>query len=80
MSPLLSQLYNSALCQKTKSNRGFIVGDDFEVMKGFYINGPLLAGNVVKNMPIWHVEHCGRIISFAKQISNSLVTNFIDQI
>ncbi len=80
MSPLLRQLHNSALCQKTKSNRGIIVGDDFEVMKGFYINGPLLSGNVVKNMPIWHVEHCGRIISFAKQISDSLIANFIDQI
>ena len=80
MTPLLRQLYNSGLCQKTKSNRGFIVGDDFEIMKGFYINGPLLAGNVVNNMPIWHVEHCGRIITFAKQISNSLIANFIDQI
>ncbi len=80
MSPLLRQLHNSALCQKTKSNRGFIVGDDFEVMKGFYINGPLLSGNVVNNMPIWHVEHCGRIISFAKQISNSLIANYMDQI
>jgi len=80
MTPLLRQLCNFGLCQKTRSNRGFIVGDDFEVMKGFYINGPLLAGNVVNNMPIWHVEHCGRIISFAKQISNSLIANFIDQI
>tara|TARA_Y100000589_G_scaffold330534_1_gene380477 strand:+ start:1117 stop:2757 length:1641 start_codon:yes stop_codon:yes gene_type:complete len=80
MTPLLRQLYDSGLCKKTKSNRGFIVGDDFEVMKGFYINGPLLAGNVVNDMPIWHVEHCGRIISFAKQISNSLISNFIEQI
>ncbi len=80
MTPLLRQLHNNGLCQKTKSNRGLIVGDNFEVMKGFYINGPLLAGNVVNNMPIWHVEHCGRIISFAKQISNSLIGNFIDQI
>jgi len=80
MTPLLRQLYNSGFCKKTKSNRGFIVGDDFEVMKGFYINGPLLAGNVVNNMSILHVEHCGRIISFAKQISNSLIANYMDQI
>lgn len=80
MTPLLKQLYNSDFCQPTKSNRGFIVGDDFEVMKGFYINGPLLAGNVVNDISILHVEHCGRIISFAKQISNSLIANFIEQI
>ena len=29
---------------------------------------PLLAGNVVGEMGIWHVEHCGRIIGFAKKL------------
>jgi hypothetical protein len=42
-------------------------------MQGFYINGPLLAGNVVGEMGIWHVEHCGRIISFSKKIAGNMI-------
>ena len=42
-------------------------------MPGFYINGPLLAGNVVGEMGIWHVEHCGRIIGFAKKIAANIL-------
>ena len=74
-SPLLSQLIDSGLCKPTPSNHGFIVGSKFDVVPNFYINGPLLAGNVVGEMGIWHVEHCGRIISFAKQIANYMIEN-----
>ena len=73
MTPLLKQLKDSGLCKPTVSNHGFKVGDKFEVKKGFYINGPLLAGNVVGDMGIWHVEHCGRIISFSKQIAENII-------
>ena len=73
MSPLLRQLKESGLCKPTISNHGFVVGDKFEIKKGFYINGPLLAGNVVGDMGIWHVEHCGRIISFSKQIAKNII-------
>lgn len=75
LSPLLQQLKKSGMCVPTSSNHGFKVGDNFDVMAGFYINGPLLAGNVVKEMGIWHVEHCGRIISFAKKIAHNIITD-----
>jgi|LULK01.1.fsa_nt_gb uncharacterized NAD(P)/FAD-binding protein YdhS len=75
ISPLLNQLKNSGLCTPTSSNHGFIVGDNFDVLPGLYINGPLLAGNVVGDMGIWHVEHCGRIISFAKKIAKIIIEN-----
>ena len=75
LSPLLQQLKKSGMCIPTSSNHGFTVGDNFDVMAGFYINGPLLAGNVVKEMGIWHVEHCGRIISFAKKIAHNIITD-----
>ena len=73
MSPLLKQLIDSGICSSTSSNHGLKVGDNFEVMPGFYINGPLLAGNVVGEMGIWHVEHCGRIIGFAKKIAANIL-------
>ena len=73
MSPLLKQLIESGICSSTSSNHGLKVGDNFEVMPGFYINGPLLAGNVVGEMGIWHVEHCGRIIGFAKKIAANIL-------
>ena len=73
MSPLLRQLKDSGLCKPTPSNHGLTVGDKFDVLPGFYINGPLLAGNIVGEMGIWHVEHTGRIIAFSKQIANNLI-------
>lgn len=73
MSPLLKQLIESGICTSTSSKHGLKVGDNFEVMPGFYINGPLLAGNVVGEMGIWHVEHCGRIIGFAKKIAANIL-------
>ena len=45
-----------------ESNIGFDVNDYLEADKNFHIMGPLLAGNVIRNRPVWHVEHCGRII------------------
>lgn len=71
-SPLITQLINSGLCKPTPSNHGLCVGNKFDALPGFYINGPLLAGNVVGDMGIWHVEHCGRIISFAKRIASDI--------
>ena len=43
MSPLLKQLIESGICSSTSSNHGLKVGDNFEVMPGFYINGPTLS-------------------------------------
>ena len=73
MSPLLRQLNESGLCKPTPSNHGLVVGNKFNAAPGFFINGPLLAGNVVGEMGIWHVEHTGRIIGFAKQIANNIL-------
>jgi len=75
ISPLIHQLKQSGLCTPTSSNHGFTVGDNFDALPGFYINGPLLAGNVVGDMGIWHVEHCGRIMNFARQIAKIIIEN-----
>ena len=39
---------------------------------GLYGHGPLLAGNVVGANAIWHVEHCGRIISLSDRIAERI--------
>lgn len=75
ISPLLKQLKDSGICSSTSSNHGFKVGENFDILPGFYINGPLLAGNVIGEMGIWHVEHCGRIINFAKHIANNIIND-----
>ena len=75
MSPLLRQLKESGLCSATPSNHGLVVGDRFDAVPGFFINGPLLAGNVIGDMGIWHVEHTGRIIGFAKKIANNIIND-----
>ena len=77
LSNLLIQLIESEICKPTPSSHGFVVGDKFDVCDGFYINGPLLAGNVVGSMGIWHVEHCGRIMSFSKKISGYLIDSIL---
>lgn len=77
LSNLLIQLIESKICKSTPSSHGFVVGDKFDVCDGFYINGPLLAGNVVGSMGIWHVEHCGRIMSFSKKISGYLIDSIL---
>ena len=74
-SPLLKQLVESGLCIPTESNLGIKVDNSYQVADGFYVNGPLLSGNVIGDMGIWHVEHCGRIISFAKQIASHIASN-----
>lgn len=75
LSGLFSELLETNICSLSSSGHGFSVGNKFEVCNGFYINGPLLAGNIVGSMGIWHVEHCGRIMSFAKEISQNISKN-----
>ena len=75
LSGLFSELLETNICSLSSSGHGYSVGNKFEVCNGFYINGPLLAGNIVGSMGIWHVEHCGRIMSFAKEISQNISRN-----
>lgn len=59
---LLKNLIEKKLVQPNPSNIGFNVNANFEASDDFYIAGPLLAGNVIDKKPLWHLEHCGRII------------------
>jgi uncharacterized NAD(P)/FAD-binding protein YdhS len=49
-----------------------LVNDEMEASPGLFVLGPLLAGNVVNGTAIWHVEHCGRISRFARDLAGIL--------
>jgi len=51
---------------------GFHVNESLEASKNLYVMGPLLAGNVIENRAVWHVEHCGRIIWISKILAQIL--------
>ncbi len=59
---LFKNLIASELVIPNGSGIGFEVNPDFEASENFYVLGPLLAGNVIDGKPLWHLEHCGRII------------------
>ena len=58
--------------QPNAASTGLLVNDEMEASPGLFVLGPLLAGNVVKGTPIWHVEHCGRISHCASELAEIL--------
>ncbi|WP_010178405.1 NeuD/PglB/VioB family sugar acetyltransferase [Aquimarina agarilytica] len=77
---LLINLMSNGICKLNKSNRGFCVDNNMKASKSFYINGPLLSGNVIDNKAIWHVEHGGRIATFSKKLAEILFKDlFVEQ-
>ncbi len=59
--PLVAKLVASGLVNPTRNNRGIEVNADFAAAPGLFVHGPLLAGNIIGSVPVWHLEHCGRI-------------------
>jgi uncharacterized NAD(P)/FAD-binding protein YdhS len=53
-------------CVPNQTQIGFDVNSNFETTANLHVMGPLLAGNIIDNKPIWHVEHCGRIMWLSK--------------
>ena len=70
--PLLAQLVESGLTTANESGRGLDVDGRLQAADALYVIGPMLAGNVVLDMPVWHVEHCGRIANFAGHLADIL--------
>ena len=75
-SELILSLIINKICKINTSKRGFVVNENFEADKNFFIMGPLLAGNSNKQTMIWHVESCTRICYLSKQLAHILVTSF----
>jgi uncharacterized NAD(P)/FAD-binding protein YdhS len=65
-SPLISNLINTDTCTINTSGKGLVVNHRFEANENLFIMGPLLAGNIIGDKIIWHVESCNRIFSLAQ--------------
>lgn len=72
---LIKNLIDKKYCIPNDSGIGFEVNNDFEVIENLHVIGPLLAGNIIDDKPIWHVEHCGRINWLSKLLADKIVVN-----
>jgi uncharacterized NAD(P)/FAD-binding protein YdhS len=70
---LIQNLIRREICTPNESNRGFVIDQNFEASKNFYLMGPLVAGNIDGNLRVWHAESCQRIISFSEQLAAVLL-------
>ena len=70
--PLIQNIIRRKLCAPNASRRGFIVNEHYEASENFYIMGPLIAGNYVGTVRVWHAESCHRIISIAETFAEVL--------
>ncbi len=77
VSPLLDSIIEGGLATPTPSNAGFVVDDDYAASPGFFVMGPLLAGNVLDGRPVWHLEHAGRIIEMGTALGDRLGQNLL---
>ena len=76
--PLLAQLITSGVCRLTPSGGGIAVdASSLAAAPGLYVMGPLVAGNVVKGAPVWHMEHCGRISAFGTALGTDLARSLV---
>jgi len=69
---LLDQLLREGVCGPSSHGAGIAVGAGLKAAEGLYVMGPLLAGNLVEGGPVWHMEHCGRIISYGTRLGRQL--------
>lgn len=73
VSPLIDNLIKRGFCKPNASSRGFEVNNNLLAYPGFYVMGPLLAGNLIDGKAFWHIEHCGRIINLSKILATKLL-------
>jgi len=69
---LLDQLLREGVCGPSSHGAGIAVGAGLKAAEGLFVMGPLLAGNLVEGGPVWHMEHCGRIISYGTRLGRQL--------
>lgn len=72
---VLRNLMERGVISQNESEIGIRVNEQLEAAENLHIMGPLLAGNIVQDKAVWHVEHCGRIISFSQILADILIAN-----
>lgn len=70
---IVKNIVKSGIANVNPSERGLSVNSQLEINKDLHLIGPLLAGNVINGDPVWHLEHCGRIIGISEILANILL-------
>lgn len=76
---LILNLIKNGFCKPNDSKIGFHVNKSLEASENLHIVGPLLAGNVIDNKAVWHVEHCGRIIWTSQIVGENIYNYFLEK-
>lgn len=76
---LLKNILLKEYIKANESNIGIEVNDELEASPDLHIIGPLLAGNVIENHAVWHVEHCGRIVALSEILAKKLIAPKISE-
>lgn len=79
-SRFIDSVLKMGVFRATDAAGGLAVGDGMEATRGLYVNGPLLSGNIVADRPVWHVEHCGRIIQFSTLLAGHLAARLTEDL
>lgn len=69
---LIQNLIKNGICVVNGSNKGFVVNENFESSKDFFVIGPLLSGILNRKLRIWHAESCPRIFYLSQQLADLL--------
>ena len=72
-SSLLRNLTEREICLVNSSKRGLEVSENFECSTGFFVVGPMLAGNLNSKLRVWHAESCSRLYSLSQQLAEVLI-------
>jgi len=59
---LVKTIFDKKIAKANGSKIGITVNDNMEASTDFHVAGPLLAGNLIQDKVLWHLEHYGRII------------------
>ncbi len=76
---LILNLIENGYCKPNESKIGFHVNHSLEASNNLHVMGPLLAGNVIDNKAVWHVEHCGRIIWISQILAKNMYNYFLEK-
>tara|TARA_R110000868_G_scaffold212709_5_gene462637 strand:- start:7589 stop:10204 length:2616 start_codon:yes stop_codon:yes gene_type:complete len=77
---LIKNLIQKKYVVANESQIGFDVNENLEAHINLHIVGPLLAGNIIENKAVWHVEHCGRIVWLSKVLADKIQENWKDKL
>jgi uncharacterized NAD(P)/FAD-binding protein YdhS len=71
---LVRNMVDGGLVVINASGHGLVVDDLLQANDELFVVGPLMSGNVIANTAVWHMEHCGRIISYGGVLARTLVS------